>query len=673
MTSRKPNHPSSSLWRDRLWTACLAACLAAAVAAVALVACYQWRPELRLDMDDRLPPGVRGFYPPERQGKTSFAWSSGSVHVAFDLIDRRAPWDCRADIINWRSPTAGPARVQIRSGGSLLLDRQIGDATASLAFTIPADPAVSGIDFDIGVSPTFRPGPQDTRELGLAFEAIACGPAAGSTPRPAASVVARSAAAAAAVGLTLGVAGLPALAAVGMGTAVAVAQSWSLASGGAAQSLSSPPVFLLVVLFGLCCLLPVALAAGVLRTSLSTPARLAVAVSACAFYVKLIFLLHPEKDLVDAVFHAHRLEWVLAGRYYFTQLSTSATPFPYAIGLYVFSAPWSLLTSDHVTLLRIVVYASEALAGASLYAMIAGVWNDRAAGVCAVLLFHLLPIPYIVIGNANLTAAFGHSAALVAMTAAVTWTFGARWRSQLLGTTALAALAFLSHVGSATVLLPTLAALALYFWTWGGPSGRRQAMMVAAATGLALALAIGLYYAHFGSLYRPHIQKARAAITEVIGGGAAPAAPGIELTPASEPSQVPARKAPPLQLGLKGALAQTRGSLGWPIIVLALAGAWSLLLRRRVDRLVLGLGAWATAFVLFLGWSVLRTVEPKYVQDTWEFIGRVELATSPAAAVLAAAGAAWLWRLARPLRVLSAALVCGAGWVAARALSAWIF
>jgi hypothetical protein len=482
----------------------------------------------------------------------------------------------------------------------------------------------------------------------------------------------RGAAAAAIVGITVGLAGLPMLTALGIGGGMALAQSWSLASGGAAHSLTSPPVFLLVLLFGLFCLVPAALAAGLLRKPLTTAARLAVVVSACGFYLKLIFLLHPDKDIVDAVFHAHRLEWVLAGRFYFTQLSTSATPFPYAIGLYVFSAPWSLLTADHVTLLRIVVCASEALAGALLYAMIVGVWHDRTTGVFAVFLFHLLPIPYVVIGNANLTAAFGQSAALVAMTAAVTWTFGARWRPQLLGLTALSALAFLSHVGAATVLLPTLAALALYFRAWGGPSGRRQAVMVAAATGLALALAVGLYYAHFGSIYRPHIQHARSAIAEVIGRGATPAAPGAGLTPPTEPSPGPARKAPPLQLGLKGALAQTRGSLGRPLIVLALAGVWSLLRGRRVDRLVLGLGAWATAFFLFLGWSVLRTVEPMFVQDAWEFIGRVELATSPAVAILAACGATWGWRSGLISRVLTALLLGAAVWIAARLLGGWV-
>ena len=257
----------------------------------------------------------------------------------------------------------------------------------------------------------------------------------GSTPRPAASVLLRGSAAAAIAGAVVGLAGLPALAAVGASLAVAAGQSWSLGSGGAAYSLAAPPVFLLAGLFALFCLLPVAVAAGVLRRPLGAAARLAVVVSASAFYLKLIFLLHPDKDIVDAVFHAHRLDWVLAGRFYFTQLSTSATPFPYAIGLYVFSAPWSLLTDDHVTLLRIVVCAAEAAAGALLYPLILRAWGDRATGVMAVVLFHLLPVPYTVIGNANQTnAMFGQSAALATMIAAIAWAFEPRGRAGARGT-----------------------------------------------------------------------------------------------------------------------------------------------------------------------------------------------------------------------------------------------
>jgi hypothetical protein len=283
--------------------------------------------------------------------------------------------------------------------------------------------------------------------------------------------------------------------------------------------------------------------------------------------------------------------------------------------------------------------------------------------VAAVLLFHLLPLPYAVIGNANLTNAFGQSAALVTMIAAISWSFGPRAVPALAGLTALASLAFLSHVGTLAFLLPTLLMLAALYYAAGGRALRRPALCVLAAAGLALVIAIGLYYGHFGAVYRPHIEKARAAVAGTIGASATTASP--EPAPPSE--------APPLQLGVKGALDQTRGSLGWPILVLALAGAWRVAARRQADRLVLGLGAWLAACAVFLAWSAMRSVEPRYVQDAWEFIGRVLLATSPAAAILAACGATWAWRSGPGPRVAGAALVGAAAWMAARALGAWIF
>jgi hypothetical protein len=78
------------------------------------------------------------------------------------------------------------------------------------------------------------------------------------------------------------------------------------------------------------------------------------------------------------------------------------------------------------------------------------------------------------------------------------------------------------------------------------------------------------------------------------------------------------------------------------------------------------------ASVGFLGWSAVRTIEPLYVQDAWEFVGRVELAMSPAAAILAARGATCAWRSGWALRVAAGLAVCAAVWVAAAALGAWI-
>jgi hypothetical protein len=276
-------------------------------------------------------------------------------------------------------------------------------------------------------------------------------------------------------------------------------------------------------------------------------------------------------------------------------------------------------------------------------------------------------LPYVVIGNANLTNAFGQQAALVTMIAAISWEFEPRGWIACAGLTALASLAFLSHVGTLAFLLPTLLILAgLYFATPGGRF-RGPGRYVLIAAGVALALAVALYYGHFGDVYRPHIEKAWAAITEQTEGKAPPAVPSPGP---SQPS--PERHTSPLQLGFRGAVDQTRGSVGWPILVLGLAGALSLLIRARLDRLVLGLGAWLLACAIFLGWSTVRTVDPRYVQDAWEFIGRVQFATSPAAAVLAAAGAAWAWRAGPLLRAASALLVGAAFWIAARSLFAWI-
>jgi hypothetical protein len=49
------------------------------------------------------------------------------------------------------------------------------------------------------------------------------------------------------------------------------------------------------------------------------------------------------------------------------------------------------------------------------------------------------------------------------------------------------------------------------------------------------------------------------------------------------------------------------------------------------------------------------------------------LATSPAAAILAACGATWAWRSGLGPRVAGVVLVGASVWGAARAVSAWIF
>ncbi len=102
-------------------------------------------------------------------------------------------------------------------------------------------------------------------------------------------------------------------------------------------------------------------------------------------------------------------------RYFFTQPMPGGVTFPYAIGLYVFAAPWTVFTHDHVTLLRVIVCSAQAVAGALLYPVVVKAWSDRAAALTAVVLFNVVPLPYGLVGNANLTNTFGEAVALTAM------------------------------------------------------------------------------------------------------------------------------------------------------------------------------------------------------------------------------------------------------------------
>ena len=654
----------------------IAGVVGALVAAISLVSVYQLHPAIRLEMDRALPRIATGLYAPEINSEANFAWSGGRVQISVPEVDRRVPWICRAAVINWRPASAGPAFVRVESDGNTLVAQRVTAPRETLTFPIQPHPDRSELRVDMAVSPTFRPGSGDTRDLGVAFDWIRCEPEPGRWALPSASVVVRGAVAAAAIGVAVGLVGLPVTAAVGVSVATAGIQAAALATGAAPYSPGTPPVFVLAALFICFCLVPVLFIETVLRRSLCVSARLAIVVSACACYVKLLFLLHPDKLLVDGLFHAHRFEWVLAGRYYFTQLSTSATPFPYAIGLYMFAAPWSVLTHDHVALLKIVVCVSEAAAGVLLYAMIVRAWGDRVTGVLAVALFHLVPLPYVVVGNENLTNAFGQSAAFVTMATATMWTLRPGQIGQMAGLTLLATLAFLSHVGTFAVLLPMLlVAAALYYWLGGAAlSGPARSLIL--ATTMAVVLSAGLYYGHFGQVYRPQLVRVRDWAVTLLGATRAPDTPGgtpIVAPPAAAPAAAPADpRVTTLQLGATGAFAQTRANIGWPILILAIVGAWRVWVRRVPDRLVLAVVAWCVTGLAFLVLSIVRPVDVRYQQDAWEFLGRVELAIYPAAVVLAACGAVWAWRAGIVHRVASGLLLMAALVTGARALNGWI-
>ena len=125
------------------------------------------------------------------------------------------------------------------------------------------------------------------------------------------------------------------------------------------------------------------------------------------------------------------------------------------------------------------------------------------AAVAAVAAYLLAPLPFIVIGNANQTYAFGQSIATMALAAAMTWPLD--WRRPLprsVGLVALLALGLLSHVGLIPLLGGLVGAGALLL-AWRGPGeDRRAGWVILVAALIAIVLAVGLYYRHFGDAFR---------------------------------------------------------------------------------------------------------------------------------------------------------------------------
>ena len=645
----------------------IAAALGGALtAAIALSVAFNQHPDLTFEMDRDLPRAASGFYPVERVGQETFAWTSARAEIALARFERASAWRCAASVRGGRPPGVSLPTVELEVDGVALVRRTVTNEYQEMEVTAPARSRTPGLRFAIAASPTFVP-PGDPRPLGVQVDRMSCRPAAGGLVLPPRRAMIDAAAAAAILAAAFALAGVPIPLLAALTLVVALAQAFPLSIGAAPYLPYLGDVVPLAAWIGILALLVAQLLQWSRREPLHPLARFAIACSAAALFLKLIGLLHPSKPIVDALFQAHRLEWVLSGRYYFTQTMPDGVRFPYAIALYVFSLPWTYFTRDYVTLLRIVVCAAEATAGAFLYVMVVRSWNDRVAGALSVVLFHLVPLPFFVLGNANLTNAFGASVSLVTMVAATAWPLAPGHVMQAVGLTSIATVGLLSHVSIFGLLLATLVSTAFFYRWLGGLPLRPPARVVFFAGAIAAVLAIAIYYGHFTDAYRS-LERTQTT------GSAGAAAPSNESQPAvgSQPAPaVPRTGATPSDVPSRivAALDQSRFDLGWPIIVLAVMGVWRLVVARSGDRLTYAICGWVATYLVFLGISTMAPVNVGYERYAAEFMNRVDLSTYPAAVLLAAHGGSWLWRAGTAHKVLALAFL---GWALNGAFKIWM-
>ena len=604
-----------------------------------LVLLYALNPGLA--MNPQVTSVVRGVYAMERSGDEVFSWTGPQATLVLPGLDRRVPWSCTARLRGARENPATLPDVSAAVDGAAVMTMRTTNDYGNLAFTVPPSAGAGRAILTLAASNTFQPGGTDRRALGFRLASWTCAPAGSGIVLPPRQALTEMAVATAVFGIAFGL--------MDVTVSGLILALFLLAAGQAAVITRGLGIFLpyvtrapwLAAWIGLAAVLATHAIEWGTGTRMQRAARFVMVFSAGSLYLKLLALLHPAKGLVDALFHAHRLEWVLGGRYFFTQPLASGLEFPYAIGLYVFAAPWSALTHDHVALLDVIVAASEVLAGALLYWTVVRTWGDRLAGAVAVTLFSIVPLAYDVVGHANLTNAFAQSVALVGVLAATVWTFERHRVVQFIGLIGLVALALLSHVSTFALLTMTLLVIATLDRAVGGRSFGRVACAVSAATVVAVVIAVGLYYAHFLGAYESVLRASAPQVTVATPTSTAATNAAAGTTVATN-GEVP--HPAPLYARAENALALTLATIGWPILILAVAGAWRVWREGGRDRLTFTVVGWGAAFAAFMAVGVAAPVDASNQRYAAEFVARTAYATYPAAVILAARGGVWAWR-----------------------------
>ncbi len=373
------------------------------------------------------------------------------------------------------------------------------------------------------------------------------------------------------------------------------------------------------------------------RSAPATSARgiLAVIVG-FGFALRLGGMVHPQFVSSDLIFHAHKLDTVLAffrgggGNFYFEGYLPDGTPVPYPSAYYVLLSPLSALlggsTLTNALLLRFASALLDAGVPLCLYTIARNFGWGRVAGVLAAGFYAVSPAVFQLYSAGNHSNIFAQTMFVAALALASRGWAGlplagsGRWAAAGL-VILLLALTFLGHYG---MLIAAGGVLGLVTLAWllfgGGQRGRIVPLL--AASGIALLASYLLYYVHYNSQIVGQVQQVLSGK-----GGAAGTATLASIT---------------------GELLAWQG---WVILPLAVAGL-VLLGQQGADRWRVGLLAgWLAAGLLFalLELRVKDTVRYNYL-------------LAPALSLLAGVAAGWLGDRAasRERKAIVYALLVGA-------------
>ncbi|HUS14690.1 MAG TPA: hypothetical protein VM536_06685, partial [Chloroflexia bacterium] len=470
---------------------------------------YQERPTYRLMVGSQTDrPFWRGVNDGERVAGQTYRWTGPTSTLTLPGIGAGA-YEVRLELNGGRPDPYAPPEVVVSGGGAVLAQLTPTPGRQSYTVAVPSNATTAGdLRLTLVTRNPFSP-PADGRVLGVVLSQVDVVPVGRDLALPPLATWLLLALAAALATAVLGTAGWSVRAARAGGLLWAAGEAAFLLFDRLWLTLI--PGTLVGVLLGAGALLLVLgplwrrlyCAGGIMWPE--GEQRGLLAIFAAAFVARLAGQLHPQTQVIDLIFHAHRFEQVLSGQLLFTIPSdewggrqTFYLPTPY-----VLMAPLQWLLRDELLTIRLFTVTLDTLGVFLAYYLARRAFGDGRAGIIAALLqvtFPLAVLPYSWGITANL---FGQFVSLAAVAVAV----GAYERLTRPGPwlllTGVVTLAALSHPGNVQLIALLLSGM----WVaWGiqawrgrgtGQGGNRRPWWAfTAALATAAAIAWFSYYTH---------------------------------------------------------------------------------------------------------------------------------------------------------------------------------
>ncbi len=561
----------------------------------------------------------------ERQSWTR----AGVATVALPGLDRSVPLTVTLSV---SAPVPEPPTLIVRADGYTLGSRLLRQNGDEWSLQVPAR-GRDGLMLEFEVSGLYRPANGDLPR-GALFRQIALTPVG--RWRPPTQVLVDAAIVGTALGAAFALVELPLVAsALGLLLGAIVSAGVRYRGAAALTGWAGPAVWAAIAAL-VVAVLVVALRPGG-RSDVRRDAGAYLVVSCAMLWFNLLFWLNPETAAGDLIFHVHRFQEVLGGRYFFTE-GTPGGVSPYAIGLYVIARFFQQATPfwQSGNGLHLIAAIAESIAGLLLALAVRRAWKSHAVALLALLTFHAVSAEFQPHAVGYMTNAFAQpmavaalaslaiAAPLVAGVCALPWTV----------------VAFLSHTGTFLTLSAILVACIAVLAATPTRDSRRLAVVALGVLILAWTIAIGLYYSHFGDIYRDLLMRSRPTVAKL----------PLQRSEAHQTVWVPGW--PALLQRLAAVPGYLHKYLGYPLLVLAGVGVWSR--RCDVDVWTRVLEGWLLACAVLFALGQVSSIDVRYY-----------LAAGPALAVFASAALVSGWSSARwrwPTAVLGTLMLAQSLW-----------